>query len=108
MPFFRFVCSSCGAEIKKLLKDAKTAKEYSSACNVCGHATFYALGTPEAQERETLDEDRGKTALAGVKEMINARASEHFKKKDIAKIIDSQGAGYAQELGFVDEAGKAK
>ena len=108
MPFYKFICRHCNLEIKKLLRGPKDAEGYSGACHICGHALYFALGKPDKQAVETVDEDRGKKSIQGIEKMIDERASEHFKKHELPRLIEKEGLETAIQQGWVDETGNIK
>jgi hypothetical protein len=55
---------------------------------------------------DTLDEDRGKKAVTGIKGMLDERSHDHFKKVELPKIVSEKGQAFAQSNGFVDPDGR--
>ena len=63
------------------------------------------LGAPAALAKETSDEYRGKSVDQDIKSKLKDRASEHFRKHELPRMIDKHGKEYAQQQGFLDAEG---
>lgn len=103
MPIYRYSCNSCGSSQKvSRIKNLKS----EVFCGDCGGEMLRVLSAPVPRSMETRDEYRNKSVVDGVEDMVDKRASEHFKKHELPRMIADNGEAWARERGFVDEDGE--
>jgi predicted nucleic acid-binding Zn ribbon protein len=107
MPIYRFVCSPCKLEQKKLLTKEE-AEKFSGACSLCGQPLTQTIGVPEGQFKETVDEYRDKKVVNDIEKKLDDRARDHFNKHDLPRLIDEKGIEWCKKNGFVDQDGRPK
>jgi hypothetical protein len=98
---------ACGSDKRVSLLSPDGKKEIF--CDGCGSSEMaMRIGTPAVRSMETRDDYRGKSIVEGVEKMVDDRASEHFKKHELPRLIAEKGERWARDQNLIDEDGRPK
>jgi hypothetical protein len=115
MPIYTYVCPS-GHYEKKLRPVSNSDDEVicdapdwsKSPSEPCGKGMTRQAALPSGRAVETHDDYHGIKAVQGVKKMVGDRATEHWKKHELPRLIEEHGKEHAVKEGWVDVDGKPK
>jgi hypothetical protein len=115
MPIYTYVCPAghynkklrpvTNADDEVLCEAPDWNKSPPSACNL---PSTRQPATPQARAVETSDEYHGMKNVQGIKKMVGDRASEHWRKHELPRLIQEHGKEHAVKEGWIDVDGKPK
>ena len=108
MPIRKYICPTCGAELRAL-EPVETTSELVHICANCDivmKKQFSQVADPVV--KELLDPLHNKQLKKGTNGIMRARSKKHFVEVEIPELIEKHGEEEAKRQGWIKPDGTKK